>query len=71
MPIFDAKDLDTDPDGEARLARLLYPFPQNRADARARGRIRAERGTMIPDAVAMCAVTPIRNGREPVVLPAD
>lgn len=71
MPLFDAKDLDTDPDGVALLARLLYPSPQARADARARGRIRAERGTMVPDAVAMRAGTAIRNGREPVVLPAD
>jgi len=71
MPIFDAKDLDTDPDGEGVLARLLYPSPQARSSARARGQRRVERGSMATEAVAPQCGSAGPTGREPAVSPAD
>ena len=50
MPLFDTKTLDTDFDGAALLASVLYATPQAKAEARARGiELLARHGRSIED----------------------
>ena len=49
MPVFDGKNLTNQDDGEALLALILYPSREVREEARERGRMRAERASMLAE----------------------
>ena len=65
MPVFDAKRLTEQGDGEVLLATILHATPRARDEARARGRMRAERATMLAEresaasGAGLAAVTPV------------
>ncbi|MCE4223848.1 hypothetical protein HCU64_08810 [Methylobacterium sp. C25] len=50
MPLFDTKTLDTDFDGAALLASVLYATSEAKAEARARGLERLARAGSLADA---------------------
>lgn len=64
MPVFDAKNLTEQVDGEALLAMILHATPKARDEARERGRMRLERATMLAElapavpGATLAAVTP-------------
>ncbi|MER2251858.1 hypothetical protein ABS772_18225 [Methylorubrum podarium] len=64
MPVFDAKNLTEQGDGEAFLAMILHATPKARDEARERGRMRLERATMLAElapavpGATLAAVTP-------------
>lgn len=49
MPVFDAKSLTEQGDGEVLLAMILHATPRARDEARERGRMSAERATMLAE----------------------
>lgn len=49
MPVFDSKNLPTQDEDEALLARILHQTPSDREEARRRGRARIERATMLAE----------------------
>lgn len=51
MPVFDGRNLTEQCEDEALLAMVLYPTSKARDEARARGRMRVERATMVPGRV--------------------
>lgn len=52
MPIFDAKILDADPEGNTLLAAVLFPSARDKSDAIRRGRERLARAGSIAEAMA-------------------
>ena len=52
MSAFDAKTLDSDPDGLALLAAILHPTRQDRAEAVRRGRERLAQAGSVAEAMA-------------------
>ena len=49
MPVFEAKNLTEQGDGEALLAMILHAAPKAREEARERGRMRLERASMLAE----------------------
>lgn len=53
MPVFEAKNLDSDFEGHAFLAALLHPTQEAQTRALTHGRNRAARGAMMADPLTM------------------
>jgi hypothetical protein len=70
MPVFDAKKLTEQRDGETLLAMILYATPKAREEARERGRVRAERATMLAETAPSAPGATIGGLRPIEVLPA-
>ncbi|GLS42151.1 hypothetical protein [Methylobacterium brachythecii] len=68
MPLFDTKTLDTDFDGAALLASVLYATPEAKAEARARGLERLSRAGALAEAPKPAASARSDRAR---VQPAD
>ncbi|MET3691503.1 hypothetical protein [Methylobacterium goesingense] len=66
MPVFEAKNLDTEFEGAAFLAALLHPSAEARTRALTHGRARAARGALIADPATIEPRFPLRNA-EPQV----
>lgn len=64
MPVFDAKSLTEQGNGEVFLAMVLHATPKARDAARERGRMRVERATMLAESApvvpgaTLAALTP-------------
>ncbi|MCJ2034661.1 hypothetical protein [Methylobacterium sp. J-068] len=61
MPVFEAKNLDSEYEGFAFLAAMLHPSAEARTRALTHGRNRAARGAMIVDPATVEPRFPVRN----------
>lgn len=59
MPVFEAKNLDSDFEGHAFLAAILHPTQEAQSRALTHGRNRAARGAMMADPLTMELRKPI------------
>ncbi|UGB26087.1 hypothetical protein LPC10_00075 [Methylorubrum sp. B1-46] len=69
MPVFDARNLTEHCKGEALLAMMLHATPKAREEARERGRMRLERGTMLAEAAPDLPGAPLAALRPTEVAP--
>ncbi|KQT84221.1 hypothetical protein [Methylobacterium sp. Leaf466] len=63
MPVFDAKNLDSDTEGFALLAAILYPTREAQDRALTHGRCRADRSAALADPLTMEMRFPQRAGQ--------
>jgi hypothetical protein len=61
MPVFEAKNLDSDYEGFAFLTAILHPSAEAQTRALTHGRNRAVRGGMIVDPATIEPHFPVRN----------
>ncbi|KQO70961.1 hypothetical protein [Methylobacterium sp. Leaf88] len=61
MPVFEAKNLDSDFEGFAFLTAILHPSEEAQTRALTHGRNRAARGSMIADPLTIEPRFPVRN----------
>lgn len=61
MPVFEAKNLDSDYEGFAFLAAILHPSAEAQTRALTHGRNRAARGAMIADPMTIEPRFPVRS----------
>lgn len=61
MPVFEAKNLDTEFEGSAFLTAILHPSAEARTRALTHGRCRAARGAMMADPTTVEPRFPLRN----------
>lgn len=62
MPVFEAKNLDSENEGFAFLAAILHPSAEAQTRALTHGRNRAARGGMIVDPMTIEPRFPVRTG---------
>ncbi|WP_336485329.1 hypothetical protein [Methylobacterium nigriterrae] len=60
MPVFDAKNLDSEFEGQVLLAAILHPTRAERVRARVNGRRRAMRAASMIDAMTIEPRFPVR-----------
>ena len=61
MPVFEAKNLDSDFEGFAFLSAILHPSAEAQTRALTHGRNRAARGSMIADPLTVEPRFPVRS----------
>ncbi|MGU3540652.1 hypothetical protein [Methylobacterium sp. A54F] len=61
MPVFEAKNLDAEFEGQALLAAVLHPTRMAQAHARTVGRRRAERAATLADPMTIEPRFPVRT----------
>lgn len=61
MPVFEAKNLDSDFEGFAFLSAILHPSAEAQTRALTHGRNRAARGSMIADPLTIEPRFPVRS----------
>ncbi|AMB43274.1 MULTISPECIES: hypothetical protein [Methylobacteriaceae] len=71
MPVFDGKYLTEQGEGEALLAMVLRPTPTAQEEARARGRMRIERATMLAELVPAVPGTTLGALKRVDILPVN
>lgn len=70
MPVFDARNLTEQCNGEALLAMMLHATPKAREEARERGRMRLERATMLAETAPVVPGATLAALRPTEVAPA-
>lgn len=69
MPVFEAKNLDSDAEGFAFLAAILHPSHEAQTRAKRLGRLRAERASMLADPMSIEPRFPISTTEMEVSAP--
>ncbi|HEX8417850.1 MAG TPA: hypothetical protein VF641_09625 [Methylobacterium sp.] len=71
MPVFEAKNLDTQPEGFAFLAAILHPSHDERVRARTHGRCRADRASAMADPMTIEPRFPTKSSEIEAAVPTS